>query len=426
MTQTKFFYIQTLGCRLNQAESQELKQALLDQGWQETDQPKQADLVVLNTCVVTKKAERETRKAVRSLRQDNPDAELVVAGCWVDKMKQFGGIDVEGIDRRIGNEEKWNGLNYELNNVDYFSKRALVRVQSGCSNACAYCLPYLIRGQSQSVPIKQIVKKVKQALKRGAIEVVLTGQNVSQYQDENKNWLDLVERVLKETDVPLLRLGSINPLLVEVGDRGSKQAAEQLVEIYQGVGKDRLGSPIGGLARHLHLSLQSGSNKILKRMNRNYTTKEFQEVVNIVRRGVEGINITTDIIVGFPGETKKDFNQTLEFIRKMKFGKLHVFRYSSRKGTQAYKKGEQWDKVNSKVKKKRSKEVRELGKKLKKDFWQSQIGKQAIAKIWGKGQGLTDNYIPIKVKKGEKFKEPKVKQVSFKKTFSDYVEAVCV
>ncbi len=423
----RYFYIQTLGCRLNQAESQELKQVLINKGWQETNNPKKADLIVLNTCVVTKKAERGTRKAIRGLRQDNPEAELVVAGCWVDKIEKYGGIKPKQIDRLVPNKFKWEKLVEELeekeqsSDLDYFSSRALIRVQTGCSNACSYCLPYLVRGQPQSVPIKQVVQKVKQALNQGAIEIVLTGQNVSQYQDGDRNWLDLVEGVLKETDAPLLRLGSINPLLVEAGDKNYQQAAERLVAIYNSIGKDRPALRRGRLARHLHLSLQTGSNRILKRMNRNYTIEEFREVVDIVRRGVKGINITTDIIVGFPGETRKDFKRTLKFVKKIKFGKLHVFRYSDRKGTQAYKKSKQWAKINSKVKKARSKKIRKIGTKLRKDFWQSQVDKTAIAKVWGEGKGLTDNYIPIRLE--NKFEKPELIKVEFREVESEFVWA---
>ncbi len=417
------FYIHTLGCRLNQAESQELKQSLLASGWQETGKTTHADLLVLNTCVVTKKAERETRKAIRRLRAENPQAKLVVAGCWVDKINRVSGLDVAGIDQRIRNKQKWNlaeslkqKAKSQKNKFEYFSRRALIRVQTGCSNGCAYCLPYLIRGRPKTVPAEAVVDKVDQALNDGAIEIVLTGQNISQYQDKDKNWLDLVEKILKQTEVKLLRLGSINPLLVETGDLDYKQAADRLVGLYNDVGKNRL-------ARHLHLSLQSGSDKVLKRMNRNYTSKEFQELVNIVRRGVKGINITTDIIVGFPGETKKDFKKTLKFIKKLKFGKLHIFRYSARKGTLAYKKAEQWGKIDSRVKKERSRRVRKLGKRLKKKFWQNQIGKQAIAKVWGESQGLTDNYIPIKLNLGQKLSKPRIEKIKLITSAANFVQA---
>jgi threonylcarbamoyladenosine tRNA methylthiotransferase MtaB len=205
-------------------------------------------------------------------------------------------------------------------------------------------------------------------------------------------------------------------LLVEVGETDYQQAAPRLVELYNGIGEGRL-------ARHLHLSLQSGSNKVLKKMNRNYTTKEFREVVNIVRRGISGINITTDIIVGFPGETDKDFKQTLNFVKEMKFGKLHVFRYSARKGTLAAEKEKQWGEIDSKTKKKRSKKIRQLGKKLKKDFYHKQIGTEAIAKVWGEGDGLTDNYIPIKLDLSKKIAEAEINKVKLDEFKGKFIKA---
>ncbi len=444
MSKIKNFYISTLGCRLNQAESQDLEAQLIKSGWDKASNPGDADLIVVNTCVVTKKAERETRKEIRRLRRENPRARLVAAGCWVDKINQFGGIEVAGIDNMISNQGKWKrakgdvytsdgvpkGLPPEtlarmrcgrgLRGVHCIQVRALIKIQSGCANSCTYCLPTLIRGPSISIPIKDIVSQVNQAVDAGAVEVVLTGQNVSQYNDQGKTWLDLVDRVLSQTDIQLLRLGSINPTLVErpnsnlverlTTSDGVTQSllrgetSGQLVNLYQGVGKNRL-------ARHLHLSLQSGSNRILKKMNRNYTTDQFRKVVKNLRQNVDRINITTDVIVGFPGETKEDFQKTLDFCKEMKFGKTHVFRYSPRQGTLAFQKRKEWCRVGSKTKKKRSKMMRRLERELRRQFWESQIGKTAVAKIWGTGKGLTDNYIPIELKLEKSLAAPVVKKV---------------
>ncbi len=413
------FFVFTLGCRLNQAESQELGEILISQGWQETDKPGKADLIFVNTCVVTTKAERETRKEIRRLKRENPKAKLVAAGCWVNKIDQFGGKQVE-VDKKIKSEEKWSAVNSLDGVTKSFlqgvtsgetSSRALIKIQSGCHNQCTYCLPTLVRGPSVSIPADEIINQVKDAVESGAVEVVLTGQNVSQYNDAGKTWIDLVEQVLTKTDIQLLRLGSINPTLIETSNFNylvrSHQIVEELGGLYQGTGKNRL-------ARHLHLSLQSGSDRILKRMNRNYTTDQFAEVVKNLRGGIEGINITTDVIVGFPGETSKDFQKTLDFCREMQFGKVHVFRYSPRKGTLAFEKRKEWGRINSKIKKKRSKKMRNLEHQLRRQFWQSQIGQTAIAKIWDSGTGLTDNYIPIEVDLDEKLTRPVVKKVKLK------------
>jgi len=367
------FFISTLGCRLNQAESQDLENRLLNCGWQRADEAQEADLIVVNTCVVTVKAECETRKEIRHLRRENPQAKLVAAGCWVNKIDQFGGKQVE-VDKLVKSEKKWewaDGLMLSAQGSQGVTSnetdgRALIKIQSGCHNQCTYCLPTLVRGPSVSISAREIVNKVNQAADSGAVEVVLTGQNVSQYNDQGKTWIDLVEEVLKKTSVKLIRLGSVNPTIVEgqtVELRSrSRTYLDGLVRLYQGGGQSRpnlIRQRQGRLARHLHLSLQSGSDGVLKKMNRNYTTDQFAQVVKELQQEVEGINITTDVIVGFPGETEEDFEKTLDFCRQMKFGKIHVFRYSPRKGTKAYRKRKEWGRIHSKVKRERSKKMRE-------------------------------------------------------------------
>ncbi len=421
MSKIKNFYISTLGCRLNQAESQDLEAQLIKSGWDKASNPGDADLIVVNTCVVTKKAERETRKEIRRLRRENPRARLVAAGCWVDKINQFGGIEVEGIDNMISNQGKWKRAEGDVYTSDGVPKgllrgvhciqvngRVLIKIQSGCHNQCAYCLPALVRGSSISIPIEEIIDKVNLAVDVGAVEIVLTGQNVSQYNDNGRTWIDLVEKVLTRTDVQLLRLGSINPTLVEYQkinyNSGSGTIVEELVCLFHGSDRERL-------ARHLHLSLQSGSDRILKMMNRDYTTAQFSKIVKRLRQGIEGINITTDVIVGFPGEGEEDFQKTLNFCRKMKFGQIHIFRYSPRKGTHAFAKRKEWGRVDPKVKKARSKKLQKIEKKLRHQFWQSQIGRSAVAKVWGSGDGSTDNYIPIKINLKKKLTTPIVTKV---------------
>jgi len=375
------FYIRTLGCRLNQAESQELARKLLMAGWRELESPDKADLLVLNTCVVTQKAEKETRQAIRRLRRENPKAKLVVAGCWVDAVRKFGGEVPKGIDEMVGNQEKWGLLAKTLklktknSNLRLKTRRRLIKIQTGCSNNCAFCLPYLVRGEPSSVPVEKIIRQIREAIKNGALEIVLTGQNITQYNDRGLGWVDLLEKVLRGTDIGLLRLGSVSPVF----------DPQKFVDVYQKWGRGRL-------ARHLHLSLQSGSDRVLKLMGRNYTTKQFAGVVNILRRGVPGINITTDIIVGFPGETEKDFQKTLDFAQEAKFGKIHIFRYSTRLGTRA---AQMSDQIAEKTKKMRAQQLAKLEKKLRHQFWQSQIGKKATAIVWQNGRGLSDNYIPV-------------------------------
>jgi len=356
-----------------------------------------ADLVVFNTCVVTQKAEKETRQIIRQLKRKNPRAKLIVAGCWVDMIDKFGGLIPKGIDQMISNEDKWRVFNLKDEiEAEISENRGLIRIQTGCSNQCAYCLPRLIRGEPKSVPIKKVISQVKALISQGVLEIVLTGQNISQYDDQGKDWIDLVEEVLEKTKVRLLRLGSVNPDLVE-GKRANN-FARKLIRVYQGTGKNRL-------ARHLHLSLQSGSDRILSLMNRPYTVKQFADLVNVVRRRVEGINVTTDIIVGFPGETNKDFKETASFVKEMEFGKIHIFRYSKRKGTISAEKGKEWGEIDESVIKERARLLADLEKKLRLRFWRSQIGQRAMAVVWQDGKGLSDNYIPITIDnvKGKEF-----------------------
>lgn len=423
------FFIQTMGCRLNQAESQELESLLLKNGWQKSAKPMKAGLIVLNSCVVTQKAEQEVRQEARHLRRINPKAKIVLAGCWVDKVKKFGGLVPEGVDLMVGNKEKWKKLiqNSKVKGQKYKSKvrnkakkgrcllgiadrseivfrsRALIRIQTGCSNICSYCLPRLVRGKPVSAPIEEVIRQVKQAVNDGVLVVILTGQNVSQYFDRGKDWIDLVEEILKKTKIKLLRLGSVNPALVE-GKTIKGFPVERLVGLYQGVGKGRL-------SRHLHLSSQSGSDRVLKRMNRNFSVKQFLSLVSALRDGVEGINVTTDIIVGFPGETEKDFQQTIDFVKKAKFGKIHIFRYSSREGTLAAKREKEWGIVDVETKKQRAKKLSILEEKLRLQFWQSQTGKNVLARVWAKGRGLADSYIPVVVENQKRVSRPKLLNV---------------
>ncbi len=384
----KKFSVITLGCRLNQAESQEIADLLIGSGWEKASSAKMADLLIINSCVVTQKAEKETRQSICRLKRINPRARLIVAGCWVDKLKLLGGIKPGGVDLMLSNGQKWRVLINKQGSKGRGLKRfrKLVKIQTGCSNACAYCVTRLIRGKPKSRPVKEVIKEINAAVEQGVLEVVLTGINISQYDDQGKTWLDLIETILKETKIKLIRLGSINPRLVETCGK-PEQWARKLLKIYQGAGRDRL-------AKHLHLSLQSGSNKILRLMKRNYTIQDFQGVANILRRA-ENLNLSTDIIVGFPGETELDFQKTINVAKKIAFGKIHIFRFSARPGTLAKLKQEDWGIVPEGVKKERAKRLAEIEKGLRHDFYRSQVGKELMAIVWQDHKGLTDNYIPI-------------------------------
>jgi len=388
------------------------------------------DLVIINSCVVTIKAEKEARQLARSIKRESPKAKIVVAGCWVDKINQFGGLRPnKGIDLLISNQEKWaKGIKKleklipkkrQRNKVNIKNYRKLIRAQTGCSNYCSYCLPALIRGKPKSVAIKTVIKEVNQTVDNGALEIVLTGQNLAAYNDNGKNWLDLVEQILAKTEISLIRFGSISPFLTENKEKSFQQAkvvAKRLTGIYQTIGKDRLSA-------HLHLSLQSGSDKILKLMNRKYTAKEFLKIARILKKGIPDLNLTTDVIVGFPGETEKDFKQTLSLIKKVGFGKIHTFRFSKRPNTLATTKAKEWGAVPESIKKQRANKLTQLDKELRNKFYKSQIGKQMIAIIWPNGRGITSNYIHLKIKKSPK--KPKIVRVELIKQDKNRLIAQC-
>ncbi|MBU2592229.1 MiaB/RimO family radical SAM methylthiotransferase [Patescibacteria group bacterium] len=431
MSNRKFF-LQTFGCRLNQAESGEAERLLFNCGWQKVATADQADLILLNTCAVTRKAEKEVRQTTSRLRKINPKAKIALAGCWVDKIKKFGGLVPEGIDLMVRNKGKWKELIQSLKiksqkntpGVSFLTPpgwkrnpRVLIRIQTGCSNNCAYCLPRLIRGKPKSVPVKDIIARINKAVKRGTLEVVLTGQNISQYRDHGKDWINLTEEILKKTEIKLLRFGSINPSLVDDPTTSFSVQAKRLINFYQGLGKGRL-------SRHLHLSSQSGSGRVLKLMNRNYRSEIFLELVKLLRGGVKGINITTDIIVGFPGETEKDFLKTVRFAQKAKFGKIHIFRFSVRAGTLAAKMERGLGRVSEAIKTNRAERLAKIEKELRFKFWRSQIGKSAMAIILPGGKGLSDNYIPLMVKKAKTEKVSKIAKVKFVALKGNFVAAV--
>jgi len=398
------FFIHTFGCRLNQAESQELEQLLVARGLELVETVGSADLVIINSCVVTIKAEKEVRQLARSIKRQNSKVKIVIAGCWVDKINQFGGLKPKGIDLLVFNQDKWVRA---IEKIEKFipkkaslaqraikRHRGLIRVQTGCSNFCSYCLPVLVRGKPKSVSIKTVIKKVNQAIVDDALEIVLTGQNLASYSDNNDNWLDLVEQILLKTKIKLIRFGSISPFLIEGQERSFKiaeTATKRLSKMYQTIGKDRL-------ARHLHLSLQSGSNKILKLMNRKYTAEEFLAIAGILKKNIPDLNLTTDVIVGFPGETEKDFKQTLNLVKEIGFGRIHIFRFSKRPNTLATAKAKKWGIVTESVKKQRANKLAKLEKKLRDKFCHRQTGKQLVAIIWPNGRGLTSNYINLKIK----------------------------
>lgn len=386
----KTFKIYTFGCRLNQAESQALESKFVSQGLKPEPIDK-ADLVVVNSCAVTAKAEKEARQLLKRIRRENPQSEIWLAGCMAERMNKKP-QDLS-FDKLVNNLEKrkWFSGDIIFENKQV---RGFVPIQTGCDNFCSYCIVPYLRGRSVSRPLPEVIEHINRLIQNNIDWIVLTGVEVVQYNDQGKGFVDLIEEIMRQTKVKMIGFGSISPLIGQSGD------SEKLVELFQKYS--------GRLACHLHLSLQSGSDKVLNLMRRRYSSKEYLRLVKYFRNNIENINITTDIIVGFPGETDKDFNKSIEIAQEAKFGRIHVFRYSNRPGTLADKMKSQWKEVDEKVKKERAKKLAAIEKELRHSFEKSQIGNcvsflsvDESKKFPGFLRGQTSNFIPALINKND-------------------------
>ncbi len=429
----KTFSIITFGCRTNQAESRLIGEQLTNLAMQPCSHLTMADIVILNSCAVTVKAEKEVRQAIRTIKRENPGCFLVVSGCWVSKtqsaklkaqnhnlnVKTFEKIDlvVENKDKmKIGDYcssvarcrlvpgvvGKFNRDSFSIppesdsgvtRRINYFqdkyarSGKALVKIQDGCDNFCTYCIVPYLRGRSKSRPAEGIIKEINGLVKRGIKEVILTGVDIADYRFVGadpcvrpyvgatgrspvviKNDLvRLLLLILAKTKVKKISFGSINPGVFDKNFLNFYVSSIQPACL-SADRQDRQGRcPVSKrrLTTHFHIPLQSGCDATLRRMGRRYKIFNFQFSIFNLKRKIPGFSFSTDIIVGFPGETEEEFEESLRYLRSLKglmgesFTKIHVFRYSPRPGTAAYKmlgkKG--WKKVDEKIKKERAKRI---------------------------------------------------------------------
>jgi threonylcarbamoyladenosine tRNA methylthiotransferase MtaB len=390
-------YLSSLGCKLNQSEMDALAARLARGGHQVVTTPAEAELCVFNTCAVTHVAAQKSRQALRRLHRDNPSARLVVTGCYAELAP--GDLrDLPGVERVAGNEVKERLADLlageapgpvppQLPAVPRTRTRALVKIQDGCDNACTYCIIHVARGRQSSRPPDQVLAEIQGLLAAGHQEIVLTGVHIGAYgRDRGSGGQDadlwaLVARILAETGVPRLRLSSIEPwdlperALVAWGD--------------------------ARLCRHLHLPLQSGSDAILQRMARRYTTAEYAALVSAARTAIPGLAVTTDVIVGFPGETGAEFTESLAFVQEMEFARVHVFPYSLRPGTPA---AGMPDQVSPQARADRARAMRAAAADSSRAFHQQFVGR-TMEVLWessrvGPGDpvwtGLTDNYLRVR------------------------------
>lgn len=387
--------LETLGCKLNQAETETLARQFTNAGHRLVKRVEDADIYILNTCTVTHTADSKSRNLLRRARKRNPTALIIVTGCYAERAPSDL-AKLEVVDLIISNEGK-NSLLKQLEKEGFLTKtdsypsslmesafrtRAFIKVQDGCCNYCTYCIVPYVRGNEKSVPVAEAIQQTKQRVAEGYQEVVLTGTRIGAYDSNGTSLKELVEHILAETEILRLRLSSLQP----------QEISPELLTLWQ---NERL-------CPHFHLSLQSGSDSVLKRMYRRYNTTEYEKTVDLIRATVPKVAITTDVIVGFPGETEEDFRESLEFCRHLNFARIHVFPFSPRSGTEANQMPRQ---IPDKVKKSRKEEILKLAQDCLQRF-QSQYTGDELDVLWEKqtGQGvwsgITGNYLRVYKKDG--------------------------
>lgn len=374
------FQIYTLGCKVNTYESNVMRDALLNKGYFEVGLKEKADITIINTCTVTNTADSKSMKVIRQAIRRNENAIIVVCGCLVQNKKEEVS-KIDGVDIVIGNinkskivdyiekyiEEKKQEVdvrnimdtNFEPMMLNNFNKtRAFVKIQDGCNNFCSYCIIPYTRGNVRSKDKQSVLKEIQLLVDEGHKEVVLTGIHTGNYGAEfaDYKFADLLKDIVKIDKLERLRISSIE--ITEINDDVMEVIKENNI-----------------LVDHMHIPLQSGSDAVLKRMNRKYDKEYFINKIKKLRKIRPNISITTDVIVGFPGETKEEFEETIETIKKIEFTKLHVFPYSKREGTKAAIMDGQ---VDENIKKKRVKILLQLSKELEYNYMEKFIGKKVI------------------------------------------------
>ncbi len=374
----------SLGCKLNQAENNEIRERATAFGWQVVPFDEPADFCIVNTCSVTAGAEQRSRQMIRAAKRNG--AKVIAAGCHrqqINDAEAYLKTPDEVIEylSSISGVETPSSETFETSETPETFKRtrAFIKIQNGCNYQCAYCIIPSLRGKSTSRPQNEIINEIKQRVDQGFREVVLTGVNVCQYLDEQTNLVRLVQRVLDETSIERIRFGSLDPRLI----------TPEFIELFH--------NP--RVCPHMHLSLQSGCDKMLDLMNRMYDTAKYSKVVGWARQLDPLFSITTDIIVGFPGETKDDLTETYRFVENIGFLKVHVFPFSPRPGTPAESMTSDLTKQD---KHKRVKKLITAADKTQKQLIEKFIGKE-VNVLWESKKadhwyGYTEYYQRVKIK----------------------------
>ena len=410
-----------------------MSEKFMEAGYNVTENWQEADICIINTCSVTNMSDRKSRQMIRKVKEKNPKTLIIVTGCYAQVAKEDV-KEMPEVDIVLGNNEKKEVIKYleefyeeqkkkvkvedtfvpvefaDFGTITYTEKtRAAIKVQDGCDRFCSYCIIPYARGRVRSRKMENIIAEVEQIVEKGIKEIVITGIHIASYGKDFKEdigLIELLENLNKVDGLKRIRLGSIEPTII------TEEFVERLVKLEK-------------ICNHFHLSLQSGCDETLQRMNRKYTTQEFEKVTNLLRCKFENVALTTDIIVGFPGETQEEFQKTYEFLKKIAFYKMHVFKYSQRKGTKAASMPNQ---IDGSIKEQRSKILLELSDENEQKYNASYIGKVVEVLFEEKdGQyykGHTTNYIQVLAEGNDL--ENKIQNVKINKTINnDLLGIIC-
>ncbi|WP_010251624.1 tRNA (N(6)-L-threonylcarbamoyladenosine(37)-C(2))-methylthiotransferase MtaB [Acetivibrio cellulolyticus] len=421
----------TLGCKVNQYETEAILEMFRNNGYEIVDFEEFADVYVINTCTVTNLSDRKSRQMIRRAKKNNEDSIVVVAGCYAQTSPDEV-LSIPGVNLVIGTKDKGkiieniksieegrNKVNlvqdimktreFEELGVEVYKERtrAFIKIQEGCSQFCSYCIIPYARGPIRSRPVEYVLDEVRKLALNGYKEIVLTGIHIASYGKDIKttSLIDIIKKVHEIDGVERVRLGSIEPTTITH-------------EFVNEIGK------LEKVCPHFHISLQSGCDSTLKRMNRRYTTEEYRSSIALLRSGIKDVAVTTDVMVGFPGETDEEFNETVKFLNEISFSAMHVFKYSQRKGTPA---AEFSNQISPKKKDERSEVLIELSSKKTKEFNKRFEGRkmevlfeQEVKSESGLIEGLTPNYIRV-LCEGEPDLNGKILKVKLNEAVEDYI-----
>lgn len=423
----KTMSIYTLGCKVNQYESEAVSSLFEQNGYEIVSFDQKSDIYIINTCTVTNLSDRKSRQAIRKAKKTNPDSSVAVMGCYAQTSSEDV-LKIPGVNLVIGTKDRNRILEYvdrlqagecKINAVDdimtsrsfeelkvstYKERtRACLKIQEGCSQFCSYCIIPYARGPVRSRKPQDIIEEVRELSRHGFTEIVLTGIHLASYGRDLKttDLLDIIQKLNGIEGIHRIRLGSIEPTTI----------TEEFVRAVAEMPK---------LCPHYHLSLQSGCDNTLRAMNRKYTSEEYGESAALLKKYIPDVAITTDIMVGFPGETEEDFEKSLEFAEKIGFSKIHVFKYSPRKGTPA---AEAANQIAPEIKEARSEKMLALSERLEEQYLNKFIDRemevlyeQELHDKKGFIEGLTKNYIRVAAQGGQemtgKIVNTKLKKVS--------------